>query len=855
MPPRELTADQLRRACQADDFTFATTAELPPLDEIIGQERATRAIEFGLDIPSYGYNIYALGPAGAGKTTTIARYLQRKAAGRPVPNDWGYVHNFQHSDEPEALRLPAGGGRVLRDRLDALLDTLAVQLPKAFENESYGQQRKALVQEAESRLQQVNDDLERFAQARGFTVIETPTGAMFTPLINGKPATQEEFNALTPQQRKALEEQEPELSDEMDRALLQSKRLNDQINTALNAFDSEIAAAALKPGFAALQADYSAWDEVTTYLQAVQDHIVAHVQRYKDGAENKDEGELPAAALLLAPPRSPFEHYRINVVVDHSREQGAPVVVETNPTLYNLIGRVEQEAQFGTVVSNYSLIKGGSLLQANGGYLVVDARTLVRQPAAFEALKRALRHQQVKIEDLAAEQGAIVTASLKPEPIPLQVKVVLIGDPYTYYWLYAYDDEFQKLFKVRADFTGEMTWSNDNLLKVARFIGARCTDEQLPPFDAGAVAKVIEYSAWLVEDQHKLTTRFADIADILREAAYWARICAAGEVTVSAADVQRALSERRYRSGLVEERVRESILSGLVMIDVTGERIGQVNGLAVLSLGDTQFGKPTRITAKTYLGHAGVVNIEREAKLSGKTHDKGVLILGGYLGGRFAQDKPLSLTAAITFEQSYDGVDGDSASSSELYALLSALAEAPIRQGIAVTGSVNQHGDIQAIGGATAKIEGFFDVCHARGLTGKQGVIIPAANIATLMLREDVVQAVAQGQFHIYPVTTIDEGIAILTGLPAGERGTDGRFPTGSLNRRVDNALGKLALRLKNFGKPPAPSTSATPPTAEVNGDDQDETPSEPSLPGERPLPDEEPNDPELPGEDETDGP
>ncbi|MFZ2489065.1 MAG: ATP-binding protein [Anaerolineae bacterium] len=857
IPPRELTADQLRHVCNPAQLPFQSTDELEQLNEIIGQERATRAIEFGLDMPSYGYNIFALGPGGAGKTTTIAKYLQRKAATRPVPNDWGYVNNFQQPDSPQALRLPPGGGRMLRDKLDAVLITLEELLPRSFESEAYDEHRKAVVKEIEQRRQEINDHINAFALERGFALVQTATGLLFAPLIDGKAATQEQFNQLPVAEQQVLEAREPELSDELERSLRSLRTLQDETNVRLQNLDRELATAAIQPLFTPLLTDYAAWDEVVEYLQQVQTHIAEHVDRYKLGVDAPGDEEDKASmspALLLGPPESLFEHYRINVVVDHSNETGAPVVVETNPTYYNLIGRVEQEAQFGTVVSDYSLIKAGSLLQANGGYLVVDARAIVRQQLSFDALKRALRHQQVHIEELSAQYSMIATASLDPEAIPLNVKVILIGDPYTYYWLYAYDEEFQKLFKVRADFTGQMNWTDDNVLKIARFIHTRCTEEALPPFDPGGVAKIVEYSGRLVEDQNKLTTRFADVADIIREAAYWANASRgnadATPRMVTGNDVQRAINERRYRSGLVEERVRESIVNNLVMIDVTGQRIGQVNGLAVLSLGDTMFGKPTRITAKVYLGQSGVVNVEREAKLSGKTHDKGMLILTGFLGGRYAQNKPLSLTATLTFEQSYDGVDGDSASSSELYALLSALAQAPIRQGIAVTGSVNQHGEIQAIGGATAKIEGFFDVCAAKGLTGEQGVLLPAANVPTLMLREDVINAVAAGQFHIYPVTTVDEGITVLTGVPAGERDAEGHYPDGSLNRRVDDALTRLALRLRNFGKT-ATSKESSASRAENDRDEEAPAPEEPILPGDRPEnPDSEP---ELPGDDPSD--
>lgn len=856
-PPRELTADQLRRACAPADLPFQSTDDLEQLNEIIGQERATRAIEFGLDIHSYGYNIYALGPSGAGKTTTIAKYLERRAAERPVPNDWGYVNNFARPDEPLALRLPPGGGRQLRDRFDALLTGLEEQLSTAFESENYEQHRKEMVQELEQRRQQVLADMETFAHERGFAIVQMPMGLLFAPLIDGKAATPEQFEQLPVEQQKAYQAQEPELRTEMERSLRELKALSDEATSRLQNLDREIAAITIGPGFDELQADYAAWDEVVEYLTTVREHISQNVEQYKSGAGGQEEAPDPTA-LLLGPPESLFEHYRINVVVDHDGETGAPVVVETNPTYYNLIGRIEQEAQFGALVTDYSLIKGGSLLRANGGYLVVDARALLRQPLAYEALKRSLRHQQVKIEELGAQLSMIATTSLSLEPIPLEVKVILIGDPYTYYLLYAYDDEFQKLFKVRADFASQMDWTVDNMVKVARFIRTRCAEEDLPPFDPSGVAKVIEYSGRLVEDQRKLTTRFAHVTDIVRESAYWARAAAKSQpiepLFVSGQDVQRAIDERRYRSGLVEERVREAIVNGTVLIDVAGGKVGQVNGLAVLMLGDTMFGKPSRITAKTFLGQSGVVNIEREAKLSGKVHDKGMLIISGYLGGKYAQDKPLSLSATLAFEQSYDGVDGDSASSTEVYALLSSLARLPIQQGIAVTGSVNQHGEIQAIGGATAKIEGFFDVCQEKGLTGQQGVILPAANVATLMLREDLVDAVAAGQFHIYPVATIDEGIAILTGLPAGERGPDGRFPEGTVNRRVDDALRDLAVRFRNFGKPPAKKGNGGKGEDEENGDDSgaSEPPREPELPGDEP--DGPSDEPGLPG-DEPDNP
>ncbi len=850
--PRELTADQLRRTCCTDEMPFQSTAELEELTDIIGQERATRAIEFGLDIPYYGYNIYALGPAGAGKTTTIIKYLQLKAATRPVPNDWGYVNNFATPDEPHALRLPPGGGLAVRDDVDKLLKSLEELFPRAFESEHYAAHRKELVQELEERRQALFRHMETFARERGYAILQTPMGLLFAPVIDGKPISSEQYQQLPEDIRQQLEAQQPALQAEMEKTLREMKELGEEAENRLRNLDREIAAITVGPGFDELQTRYQAWQDIVDYLQQARQHIIQHVDRYKSTPPQEEKEEAPTpTTLLFARKESPFDRYRINVIVSHHDETGAPVVLEINPTYYNLIGRIEHRAEFGTLVTDYTQIKGGALLRANGGYLVVDARALLRQPLAYDALKRALRHKEVRIEELTQQFSLIPTAGLSPQPIPLEVKVVLIGDPFTYYLLYAYDDEFQKLFKVRADFASQMDWNAHNVLDVARFIRTRCAEENLPAFDLSAVARVIEHSGRLVEDQRKLTTRFAHVADIVYEAAYWAQ--QAGHPLVTGDDVQKAIDERRYRSSLVEERVREAIVTDVIMVDVTGEKVGQVNGLAVLVLGDYAFGKPSRITAKTFLGQAGVINIEREAKLSGRIHDKGMLILGGYLGSKYAQDKPLSLSATITFEQNYDGVEGDSASSTELYALLSALSGLPIKQGIAVTGSVNQHGEIQAIGGATAKIEGFFDICKEKGLTGDQGVILPEANIPNLMLREDVVQAVAAGQFHIYPVKSVDEGIAILTGRPAGERGPDGKFPPGTVNRLVDDALANLALRLKNFGKPPAKkdqeAAAAGRGAEEENGeegkDGEPEPPTEPGLPGDAPeLPADEP---ELP--------
>jgi len=798
MKPRELTAEQLRRRCEIEKLPFRSTAELSELTEIIGQERATRAIEFGIDIPSYGYNIYAMGPVGAGKTTTILRFLKRKASTRGVPCDWAYVNNFQDPQSPEALRLPPGGGRALQDKVDELLRALAEELLKAFESKQYDEHRQRLSRQLDEQRTAEFKRLEAFAAQRGFTILQTPMGLMIAPVVDGKVLSREQYMQLPEERRQELEAQEPVLQEELQATLRRVRGLEQEAKDRLRHLDQEVAAATIAPFFQPLLEEYADWPEVVGHLRAVQ---VERVDRLKEALAGQESAAQPGAPPWLPAEVPPFDRYRINVIVDNSGQEGAPVVLETNPTYHNLIGRLEHRAQFGTLVTDFRMIRGGALHRANGGYLVVDARALLRQPLAWQALKRCLRHREIRIEDPGRQMGIIATATLTPEPIPLDVKVVLIGDAETYYLLYGLDEEFQKLFKVRADFAVDMNWSDENIKKVARFIRTRCEEEGLPHFDLGAVAQVVEYSARLVEDQHKLTTRFAHVADIVREAAYWAR--RAEHELVTAADVQKAIDERIFRSNQIEERLRERISEGTIMVDTTGEVVGQVNGLSVISLGDYTFGRPHRITARTYLGQQGVINIEREARLSGRLHDKGVLIMAGYLGGKYAQDVPLSLSASLAFEQSYTGVEGDSASVAETCALLSSLSGLPIKQGIAVTGSINQQGEVQAIGGTTAKIEGFFEVCKAadEGLTGEQGVIIPEANVHHLMLREEVIQAVEEGRFHIYPVRTVDEAITILTGVEAGERDEEGNYPEGSVNARVQARLKELAERLKAFGR------------------------------------------------------
>jgi len=842
----ELTAEQLRRRVNVGRFSFTSTADAPELEGIIGQERAARAIEFGIEIPYPGYNIFASGPAGAGKTSIITRFLEAKAATRPVPPDWGYVHNLADPDRPRAVKLPPGGGIKLRNQVDLLLSQVADLLAKTFAGDQYAEQRNALARELDALRTERFRQLDAFVREQGFALARTQMGMIVAPVKDGQPLTPEQFEALSDQEQAAYAQRGPALQEMLERTVRQIQELEATAQQQLARLDQQIAAATIRPFFEKLRGEYAAWPDVVAYLEGVEAHIAQHAEEYKEGrrGESQEAGSRPTDGVLpgLRPGApSPLDRYRLNVIVDNSALQGAPVVVETNPTYLNLIGRVEMRAELGTLITDYRYIKAGALHRANGGYLLLDARVLLRQPLAWEALKQALRNSRIRIEEMAQQLAALATTSLTPEPIPLDVKVVLIGDPQTYYLLYAYDEQFEKLFKVRADFAQEMDWSAENEEKIVRFIRSRCQEFNLPHFDAGAVAKVVEHSGRLVEDQRKLTTRFALVSDIIQEAAFWAT--RAGHALVTAEDVQRAIDERIYRSNQYQERLREAIADGTIMVDTTGTAIGQVNGLSVVFLGDYAFGRPSRITCRTFQGRAGVINIEREARLSGKIHDKGMLILAGFLGGRYAQDKPLSVSASIAFEQSYEGIEGDSASVAELCALLSSLADLPLKQGIAVTGSVNQHGEIQAIGGATIKIEGFFDTCRAMpgGLTGDQGVVIPAANAATLMLREDLVEAVAAGKFHIWTACHVDEVIELLTGVPAGEPGPDGAYPPDSVNGRVNHRLLELAEELKRFGQK-GQENNEKGATAKRRRKADDEpppqpSPGEPELPGDRPKP------------------
>lgn len=788
--PNELSPDQLRRICLPDQFSFETTAELPLIPDIIGQPRATRAIEFGLDMEGPGYNIFVLGPGGTGRTTTIQRFLAQRAAQEPTPDDWIYVHNFHQPRRPRAIRLPPGLGTRFRDDMAALVAQLRQTIPRAFESESYQEARRQMEQRFQEAQETLFKELDAQARQRSFAVVRAPSGLAMVPLRDGRPIPQEAFQALPEEERERYAAQYRELESMTEKTVQRLREQEQIVREALQKLDREVVAATVGHAVDELKDRYAEQEEVGEYLEDVRADIIGRAEEFK-------RTEPAAAEPAGSPPAQPFQRYLVNLLVDNRQQQGAPVGVEANPTYAHLIGRMEYEIRMGVPVTDFTLLRAGALHRANGGYLVLQARDVLADPLAWQALKRALSEGVIRLEERVA--GPISVVSLDPEPIPLDVKVILMGSPYLYYLLYTLDEEFRELFKVKADFSTEMDRTPENEYLYALFIRARCGEEGLCPFDRSGVARVVEYGSRLAEDQNRLSIRFGEVTDLLREAHYWAG--KAGREVVTGEDVERAIAERTYRANRVEEEIRRVITEGTLRIDTEGAVVGQVNGLSIHLVGDHTFGRPTRITARAYVGRSGVVDIQREVKLSAPTHSKGVLTLAAYLGGQYATDQPLTLSASLSFEQTYDEVHGDSASLAELYALLSVLANVPLRQGIAVTGSVDQHGRVQPVGGVTHKVEGFFRVCQARGLTGDQGVIIPAANVRNLMLDPEVVQAVAEGKFHIYPVTTVDEGIELLTAIPAGARDEKGQFPEGTLHARVLARLKELAARMEKSGE------------------------------------------------------
>lgn len=788
--PDSLSADDLYRSCPSDRFDFARTDELEDLTEIVGQARATEAIEFGLNIDREGYNVFALGPLEADKDRIVRHFLRENAADRPTPSDWAYVNNFERSDRPTPLKLPPGRGSQLQEDMESFVDDLETGLQAAFESEEYHAQRQVIESEVGGEHEQALEELERRAADEDLALLRTPAGFVFAPIRDGDVLSPDEVQQLSQEERDRIEEIIGELQDDLLQILRQVPVRHRRLHQRVRELNREVARYAVRDLIAELREKYADLDNVLTFLDEVEHDIV---ENHRDLLQQPGPGrDQPQFAAVAAQSRNRLlQQYQVNVLVGHEEDEGAPIVYEDHPTLQNLLGRVEYRSQMGTLVTDFSMIKEGALHRANGGYLMIDARKLLMQPLSWEALKRTLLSGELRIRSPHEELGLTSTTSLEPEPIPIDVKVVLLGDRYLYYLLHELDPEFGELFKVEADFDDRMDRTSENERLLARLVATFSHRRELRPVDADGVARIVEHAARLADDAEKLSLETSELGDLLEEANFQAD--RNGSELIGRTEVDAVLAARRRRAGRLRERTQEAILRDLHFIDTDGEAVGQINGLSVLELGNDRFGRPNRITATVRVGKGDVIDIEREVELGGPIHSKGVLILSSFLGARYSSDTPLSLSASLVFEQSYGGIEGDSASSAELYALLSAIAELPIRQSLAVTGSVNQHGKIQPIGGVNEKIEGYFDICRERGLTGDQGVLIPRANVKHLMLRREVVEAVREERFHVYPIQTVDQGLELLTGVEVGELDEEGRYPEDTINGRVARRLETLA--------------------------------------------------------------
>jgi len=814
----ELSAERLRWNCDADKFDFQDTEALEPFGDIVGQRRAIEALEFGVGIDQQGYNLYALGPTGMGKHDVVERFLEVAAAEDEHPSDWCYVHNFEEPNEPRVLELPAGKGEPLGDDMEELVEELKAVIPAAFESEDYQTRRQAIEEEFQEKQEDAFEQLQNEAEAQDVTVIRTPAGIALAPVRDGEVVPPDEFDQLPDEEREEVEETIQQLQEKFEEALKEVPRWERKRRQKIEKLNREVTTFAIQEPFDDLRDEYSEWEAVVEFLDDVQEDVVENASEILQATRLEQQpdmmqqlqqaqqqgGQQGQAQMMQSGGGGPdasatFRRYQVNVLIDNSDREGAPVVYEDHPTLENLVGRVEYVAQFGALMTDFNLIRDGALHRANGGYLILDARKVLMNRLSWEQLKRSLFSEEIRIESTRQILGMARTVSLEPEPIPMDVKVVLIGSRRLYYLLSQLDPDFAELFKVSADFEEDMDRDDSITDAYPRTLAGYIEENGLKPFGRDAVARVIERSVRIAGDQEKVSLEVETIQDLLRESHYWAR--EADREVVSEEDVETAIEAQVRRKSRIRDRMQEEIERERILIDTEGEKTGQINGLSVLRLGGYSFGRPNRITARTRMGTGEVIDIEREVELGGPIHSKGVMILSGFLGSRYAREHPLSLSASLVFEQSYGGVDGDSASLAETVALLSALAEAPVDQQLSVTGSMNQHGEVQAIGGVNHKIEGFYESCERKGFTGEQGVVIPHANVTNLMLRPDIVEAVEEGRFHIYAVRTVDEAVEVLTGEPAGEADEEGEFPEGTVNGRVEERLDELAEKAQKFAR------------------------------------------------------
>ncbi len=779
------------------DLDFKTTDDLSDMSDSVGQERAYESMKFGFNIRQKGFNLYAMGPSGSGKYASVKEFLTKKAAGEEVPSEWCYVNNFEESHRPVCLEFPAGRARGFSEDIDELLRDLRGAIPSAFDSEEFRNRLQDIEEEFKGKQQKSFSDLKEKAEKEGISLMETPAGIVFAPIKDGNVLSPEQINELPEDERKEIEEKIQKFQKELGETVQQQPKWKREAQNKIRDLSREIVKATASSLIDELKDKYDDLPDVKDHLEAIQNDLIGHAEQFQEARDGRKQMPQIPGMQQPDPAEAIFHRYKVNVLVDHSKAEGAPVVYEDDPAFQSLVGRIEHVSQMGALTTDFTLIKPGALHRANGGYLMLDAFKVLMHPYAWEGLKRCLQAGEVQTESLGQALHLMSTVSLEPEPVPLNVKVVLIGERLIYYLLYQLDNEFADFFKVAVDFEEYIDRTAESTSLYAKWIATLVRRDKLQPFNKEAVGRIIEQASRISGDAEKISVQMRELTDLLREADYWAS--EDGRDVVNDRDVQKAIDSRIFRVDRLRERLREETDKGRLLIDTEGEQEGQVNGLSVLQIGELMFGNPSRITARVRVGPPKVIDIEREAKLGGSIHSKGVLILSGFIAGRYLPDQPLSMLASLVFEQSYSGVEGDSASSAELYALLSALAKVPIRQWIAVTGSVNQHGQVQAVGGVNQKIEGFFEVCKQRGLNGQQGVLIPEANKGQLMLRNDVLEAAEQGKFHIYAVKHVDEGMEILTGMPAGERNEKGEYPEGTINHKAEERLKAFASAAKGF--------------------------------------------------------
>ncbi len=786
----ELGYKELKFSCDPKVFSFDTTDELEPISTGIGQERGIKALEFGLNVDINGYNVYVEGPYGVGKTAYVKNYLGVISKKKKVPNDWCYVYNFDNPNEPVAISLPAGQGKEFRDTMNSFINEIKVDMKNTFNNEDFEKEKNLIKQEYETKRNLLMERLNKKSAEYGFMVKSAQNGIYMMPIVNGKTIAEEEFNKLDDATKKEFEDKSTIVQQHIMEAIGEIKSIERESDKRIQEWQSNVALLTINGHLNLIKAKYKRHKKINHFLDSIKQNILKNIN-YFIADEKAIDSKLQGPQAAHPEVYKPWLNYRVNLFIDNSNAEGAPVVADTNYSYHNIFGKLEYENYYGTLKTDYTMLKPGLLHIANGGYLVFQANDLLTNSLCYDTLKKVLRSKTLGIENAADPRSSMVMISLKPEPIPLDLKVILIGDENIYQTLLAMDPDFRKLFKIKVEFADDAPMNKDNMVKLARFVKGYCDHEELPPLDSKAMARMIEYASKLADNQDKLSTKFTDLSIVIGEASTWAKMAKSKIITEDF--IEKALEEKVDRVKKYDERYMEMIKEDTLLIDTTGSKVGQINGLTIMNVGDYTFGKPVKITANTYTGKNGIINIEREVELSGSSHSKGILILSGYLGQMFAQDMPLSLTASICFEQLYSGVDGDSASSTELYALLSSLSNIPINQAFAVTGSVNQKGEIQPIGGVNDKIEGFFQVCKMRGLDGSHSVIIPKQNIKNLNLSNEVINAVKSGKFHIYAISTIDEGIELLTGVPAGSKDENGNFPAGTINYLVYNKLKKYA--------------------------------------------------------------